>query len=82
MRGNRTQKNASVTFVRSASALDRLMVLCDGVLSVLSMSDLFTLTLAGASKLRGVTACCVNENPTTDDPFAVQVRFFYCAFAA
>ena len=23
--------------------------------------------------MRGVQACCINENPTVDDPFAVQM---------
>ena len=98
-----------VTFVRSCSALNRLLVLCDGVLSVLrqeltsanlplinlarckakwknnhlaladfqsclfSIPDLAVLPLAGSSKLKGVSACCVNENPHDEDPFSVQV---------
>ena len=63
-----------VTFLRSASALDRLLVLCDTTLSVLNANDLMPLSsLAGASKLKGVGACCVNENPLTDDPFSVQL---------
>ncbi len=59
-------------------------MLCDGVLSVLSVrdedqvgraedDDLAPLPLSGSSKLRGAQACCVNENPLTDDPFAVQM---------
>ena len=93
---------SAVTFVRSCSALNRLLVLCDGVLSVLrqdltsanfpvnnfrqfrrynnllqsclfSIPDLAVLPLAGSSKLKGVSACCVNENPHDEDPFSVQV---------
>ena len=65
---------APVSFLRSASALDRLLVLCDSTLSVLNTTDLTPLSsLAGASKLKGVVACCMNENPITDDPFSVQL---------
>ena len=66
--------NAPVTFLRSASALDRLLVLCDSTLTVLNASDLSPLSsFAGASKLKGVGACCVNENSTNNDPFSVQL---------
>ena len=37
------------------------------------MPDLAVLPLAGSSKLKGVSACCVNENPRDEDPFSVQV---------
>ena len=63
-----------MTFLRACSALNRLLVLCDGVLSVLNLTDLAVLPLAGASKLKGVSACCVNENPLNEDPFSVQVH--------
>lgn len=62
-----------ITFIRAASALDRLLVLCDATLYVINASDLSPLTLSGSPKFKGVTACCVNENPNTDDPFSVQV---------
>ena len=62
-----------MTFIRAASALNRLLVLCDGVLSVLSLSELAVIPMAGSSKLKGVNACAVNENPSGDDPFSVQV---------
>ena len=66
--------NSPVTFLRSASALDRLLVLCDSTLTVLNASDLSPLSsFAGASKLKGVGACCVNENSTNNDPFSVQL---------
>ena len=67
-------QKSPVTFLRAASALDRLLVLCDATLYVINASDLSTLTLSGSPKFKGVTACCVNENPNTDDPFSVQVR--------
>ena len=40
---------------------------------VLNSNDLSSLSLSGAHKMRGVQACCINENPTVDDPFAVQM---------
>ena len=42
----------------------------------LYQDDLSLVPLSGAAKLRGAQACCVNENPRTDDPFAVQVSSF------
>jgi hypothetical protein len=66
-------QKSPVTFLRSASALDRLLVLCDATLYVINASDLSPLSLSGSPKFKGVTACCVNENPNTDDPFSVQV---------
>ena len=39
----------------------------------ISVPDLAILPLAGSSKLKGVSACCVNENPRDEDPFSVQV---------
>ena len=68
-------QKSPVTFLRSASALDRLLVLCDATLYVINASDLSLLNLSGSSKFKGVIACCVNENPNMDDPFSVQVRF-------
>ena len=62
-----------VTFLRSASALERILVVCDFTLTVLTSADLSPLPLAGSSKMKGVTACCTNENPSNDDPFSVQV---------
>lgn len=62
-----------VTFLRSASALDRLIALCDSTLMVLNAQDLSSLSLSGSHKMKGVQACCINENPSLDDPFAVQL---------
>ena len=66
-------QSCPVTFVRCASALGRLLVLCDGSLTVLDGDSLQVLPLAGANKLKGVGAGCINENPNTDDPFSVQM---------
>ena len=62
-----------VTFLRSASALDRLLALCDSTLMVLNAKDLTSLSLSGSHKMRNVQACCINENPTLDDPFAGKI---------
>ena len=67
-----------MTFVRCASALGRILVLCDGCLLVLAMNpELSALNMSGSSKLKNVTAACVNENPNTDDPFSVQVGIIF-----
>ena len=67
-----------VTFVRCASALGRVLVLCEGSLVVLDGDSLHPIPLAGANKLKGgVGAGCINENPNSDDPFTVQVRREY-----
>lgn len=69
-----SQSHQSVSFIRCVSALNRVLVICDGQFVVLSMSDdLMVLPLAGANKLKGVHAAYINENPARDDPFSVQV---------
>ena len=39
--------NSPVTFLRSASALDRLLALCDSTLMVMNAGDLSSLSLSG-----------------------------------
>lgn len=60
-----------VRTLRAMSALNRLLCLSDGNLMCLDMTDLEI--LSGLSKLKGISAFCVNENPTKNDPFCVQV---------
>ena len=67
-------QKSPVTFLRSASALERLLVLCDATLYIVNASDLSSLNLTSSPKFKGVNACCVNENPHSDDPFSVQVN--------
>lgn len=62
-----------VAELRAASALERLMVLCDGVLFLIDMLTLETPSGAGGAKIRGVTTFCVNENPVNGDPFCVEM---------
>ncbi|CAL9701503.1 unnamed protein product [Knipowitschia caucasica] len=62
-----------VAELRAASALERLMVLCDGVLFLVDMLTLETPSGAGGAKIRGVTTFCINENPVNGDPFCVEM---------
>ncbi|XP_067889921.1 transforming growth factor-beta receptor-associated protein 1 homolog isoform X2 [Heterodontus francisci] len=57
--------------LKAASALNRLMVLCDNTVTLLNMINLEPV-LSGA-KIKGITAFAVNENPVTGDPFCVEV---------
>ena len=65
--------NAKVTFLYAAPAINRLLVLCDSTLFIMNMSDLSVLPMAGSNKLKGVSAVCVNNNPTLNNPFSVEV---------
>ncbi|XP_072321311.1 transforming growth factor-beta receptor-associated protein 1 homolog [Eucyclogobius newberryi] len=62
-----------VAELRAASALERLIVLCDGVLFLVDMLTLETPSGAGGAKIRGVASFCINENPVTGDPFCVEM---------
>ncbi|XP_030637432.1 transforming growth factor-beta receptor-associated protein 1 homolog [Chanos chanos] len=61
-----------VVELRAASALERLIILCDGTITVVDMVTLETVPVGGA-KIKGVAAFCVNENPVTGDPFCVEM---------
>lgn len=56
--------------LRAASALGRLLVLCDNTITLLS-SD--SLEPVAGTKIRGVLSFTLNENPVTGDPFSVEV---------
>ncbi|KAM4045450.1 LOW QUALITY PROTEIN: transforming growth factor-beta receptor-associated protein 1 [Anomaloglossus baeobatrachus] len=56
--------------LRAASALGRLLVLCDNTISVLC-SD--SLEPVAGTKIRGVLSFTLNENPVSGDPFSVEV---------
>lgn len=64
-----------VAELRAASALERLIVLCDGILFLVNMVTLETVpsVVGGGVKVRGVTAFSINENPVNCDPFSVEV---------
>ncbi|XP_076852591.1 transforming growth factor-beta receptor-associated protein 1 homolog isoform X2 [Brachyhypopomus gauderio] len=58
--------------LKAASALERLVVLCDGAVSLVDMLTLEAVPSGGA-KLKGVAAFGVNENPVTGDAFCVEM---------
>lgn len=57
--------------LKAASAINRILVLCDSTLSLLNMLNLEPV-LTG-SKIKGITAFCLNQNPAKSDPFCVEV---------
>uniref|UniRef100_A0A671LLB2 Transforming growth factor-beta receptor-associated protein 1 homolog n=1 Tax=Sinocyclocheilus anshuiensis TaxID=1608454 RepID=A0A671LLB2_9TELE len=61
-----------VAELKAASALERLIVLCDSRITVVDMVTLEPVP-TGGTKLKGVTAFCVNENPVTGDVFCVEM---------
>uniref|UniRef100_A0A8C7IGV3 Transforming growth factor, beta receptor associated protein 1 n=1 Tax=Oncorhynchus kisutch TaxID=8019 RepID=A0A8C7IGV3_ONCKI len=61
-----------VEALKAASALERIIVLCDATVSVIDMITLEPVPSGGA-KIKGVAAFCVNENPVNGDPFCVEI---------
>ncbi len=61
-----------VAELKAASALERLIVLCDSTITVVDMVTLEPVP-TGGTKLKGVTAFCINENPVTGDAFCVEM---------
>uniref|UniRef100_A0A3Q4I2F6 Transforming growth factor, beta receptor associated protein 1 n=1 Tax=Neolamprologus brichardi TaxID=32507 RepID=A0A3Q4I2F6_NEOBR len=64
-----------VAELRAASALERLIVLCEGIVFLVDMVTLEMVPSAGGggAKIRGVASFCVNENPVNADPFCVEM---------
>lgn len=62
-----------VAELRAASALERLIVLCDGIVFLVDMVTLESVPSAAGAKIRGVSAFCINENPVNGDPFCVEM---------
>ncbi|GFR68319.1 transforming growth factor-beta receptor-associated protein 1 [Elysia marginata] len=60
-----------VAQLRAASALNRIMVLCDNTLTLLNMFDLEPI-VTGA-KIKGVVCFCINDNPVRTNPFSVEI---------
>ncbi|GFO22479.1 transforming growth factor-beta receptor-associated protein 1 [Plakobranchus ocellatus] len=60
-----------VVQLRAASALNRIMVLCDTTLTLLNMFDLEPI-VTGA-KVKNVVCFCINENPVRTNPFSVEI---------
>lgn len=57
--------------LKAASALDRMLVLCDGVVSILHLSTLEP--IRGATKIKSVALFYLNENPLESNPFSVEI---------
>jgi len=64
---------SKITFLSAAPAINRLLLLCDSTLYILNLADLTVLNMAGSGKLKGVTVCCINHNPITENPFSIQI---------
>ncbi|XP_016054962.1 PREDICTED: transforming growth factor-beta receptor-associated protein 1 isoform X2 [Miniopterus natalensis] len=60
-----------VTELRAASALHRLLVLCDCSITLVNMLSLEP--VPSGARIKGALALAVNENPVSADPFCVEV---------
>ncbi|XP_010643246.1 transforming growth factor-beta receptor-associated protein 1 isoform X2 [Fukomys damarensis] len=60
-----------VSELRAASALDRLLVLCDSCISLVSMHSLEP--VPSGARIKGASTFALNENPVGGDPFCVEV---------
>lgn len=60
-----------VVLLKALSALNIILLLCDGNLLVLNMFDLEIVPTM--SKQKGIAYFCLNENPDTNNPFSVEV---------
>ncbi|XP_049640354.1 transforming growth factor-beta receptor-associated protein 1 [Suncus etruscus] len=57
--------------LRAASALSRLLVLCDSCITLLHMTSLEP--VPSGARIKGAVAFSLNENPVSGDPFCVEV---------
>ncbi|KAL6086292.1 hypothetical protein STEG23_035869 [Scotinomys teguina] len=55
----------------AASALNRLLVLCDNSITLVNMLNLEP--VPSGARIKGATTFAVNENPVNGDPFCVEV---------
>ncbi|KAB0405649.1 hypothetical protein E2I00_002102 [Balaenoptera physalus] len=60
-----------VNELRAASALHRLLVLCDSSITLVHMLSLEP--VPSGARIKGATAFALNENPVSGDPFCVEV---------
>ncbi|XP_036309907.1 transforming growth factor-beta receptor-associated protein 1 [Pipistrellus kuhlii] len=60
-----------VSELRAASALHRLLVLCDCSISLVHMLSLEP--VPSGARIKGAVALALNENPVSGDPFCVEV---------
>ncbi|XP_032981018.1 transforming growth factor-beta receptor-associated protein 1 [Rhinolophus ferrumequinum] len=60
-----------VSELRAASALNRLLVLCDNSITLVNMLSLEP--VPSGARIKGALALALNENPVSADPFCVEV---------
>uniref|UniRef100_A0A2K6RFI5 Transforming growth factor beta receptor associated protein 1 n=1 Tax=Rhinopithecus roxellana TaxID=61622 RepID=A0A2K6RFI5_RHIRO len=60
-----------VNELRAASALNRLLVLCDNSISLVNMLNLEP--VPSGARIKGAATFALNENPVSGDPFCVEV---------
>ncbi|XP_039088581.1 transforming growth factor-beta receptor-associated protein 1 [Hyaena hyaena] len=60
-----------VSELRAASALNRLLVLCDNSITLVNMMSLEP--VPSGARIKGAMALALNENPVSGDPFCVEV---------
>ncbi|XP_004471322.1 transforming growth factor-beta receptor-associated protein 1 [Dasypus novemcinctus] len=60
-----------VNELRAASALNRLLVLCDNFITLVDMRDLEPVPTG--ARIKGAVTFALNENPVSGDPFCVEV---------
>lgn len=60
-----------VSELRAASALNRLLVLCDNSITLVNMLSLEP--VPSGARIKGAMALALNENPVNGDPFCVEV---------
>ncbi|XP_041128039.1 transforming growth factor-beta receptor-associated protein 1 homolog [Polyodon spathula] len=60
-----------VSELKAASALNRLIVLCDTTIMLVNMLNLDP--VQSGAKIKGVVTFTVNENPVNGDPFCVEL---------
>ncbi|XP_053240222.1 transforming growth factor-beta receptor-associated protein 1 isoform X3 [Podarcis raffonei] len=57
--------------LKAASALNRLLVLCDNTITLMNMMNLEPIPTG--ARIKGATMFTLNENPMSGDPFCVEV---------
>uniref|UniRef100_G3X1U5 Transforming growth factor beta receptor associated protein 1 n=1 Tax=Sarcophilus harrisii TaxID=9305 RepID=G3X1U5_SARHA len=60
-----------VNELKAASALNRLLVLCDNTIALVNMINLEP--IPSGARIKGAVTFALNENPVSGDPFCVEV---------
>nr|XP_003218817.1 PREDICTED: transforming growth factor-beta receptor-associated protein 1 [Anolis carolinensis] len=61
----------AVVELKAASALNRLLVLCDNTITLMNMMNLEPIPTG--ARIKGAVTFTLNENPVSGDPFCVEV---------